>query len=69
MIDTLWLSISADVQGLSVTFETPKIFDLERYVFAKLIDWNGFETLQTPLLYVFVFGPEGAQRSIVFPSF
>ncbi|XP_073236262.1 deleted in lung and esophageal cancer protein 1-like isoform X3 [Porites lutea] len=30
MIDTLWFSISADVQGLSVTFETPKIFDLER---------------------------------------
>ena len=30
MIDTLWLSISTDVQGLSVTFETPKIFDLER---------------------------------------
>ena len=30
MIDTLWLSISADVQGLSVTFETPRIFDLER---------------------------------------
>ena len=30
MLDPLWLSIAADVQGLSVTFETPKIFDLER---------------------------------------
>ena len=68
MIDTLWFSISADVQELSVTFETPKIFDLERYVFAKLIDWNGFETLRTPLLYVFL-GPDGAQRSIAFLAF
>ena len=30
MLEPLWLSIGADVQGLSVTFETPKIFDLER---------------------------------------
>lgn len=30
MQDPLWLSIAADVQGLGVTFETPKIFDLER---------------------------------------
>ena len=26
----VWLSIAADVQGLNVTFETPKIFDLDR---------------------------------------
>ena len=32
MPDPVWLSIAADVQGLSVTFETPKIFDLDRYV-------------------------------------
>jgi len=30
MPDPVWLSIAADVQGLSVTFETPKIFDLDR---------------------------------------
>ncbi|XP_078378630.1 deleted in lung and esophageal cancer protein 1-like isoform X2 [Oculina patagonica] len=30
MPDPLWLSIAADVQGLSVTFETPKFFDLDR---------------------------------------
>lgn len=32
MPEPLWLSIAADVQGLSVTFETPKFFDLDRYV-------------------------------------
>lgn len=30
MPNPAWLSITADVQGLSVTFETPKLFDLDR---------------------------------------
>lgn len=30
MPNPVWLSITADVQGLSVTFETPKLFDLDR---------------------------------------
>ena len=34
----------------------------------QLLKWNGSETRQTPLLYVFVsfFGPDHAQRSIAF---
>ena len=30
MPEPVCLSIAADAQGLSVTFETPKLFDLDR---------------------------------------
>ena len=33
------------------------------------MEWNGYETRQNPLLFVFFFGPEGAQGSIAFLAF
>ena len=33
------------------------------------MEWNGYETRQNPLLFVFFCGPEGAQGSIAFLAF
>lgn len=44
MPNPVWLSIAADVQGLNVTFETPKIFDLDRQVY---VPWVGLDDCWT----------------------